>query len=78
LTPRLRRDAREQATSHHVGSTPATVMTPLPIAHPGHWFDGALYLAPVVILVVVLFFQGRGGEGAESDQVEAAGSSRPA
>jgi hypothetical protein len=24
------------------------------IAHAGHWFVGALYLAPVVILVVVL------------------------
>ena len=31
----------------------------LPIAHAGHWFEGALYLAPVVILVVVLFLQGR-------------------
>ena len=43
------------------------------IAHAGHWFEGALYLAPVLILVVVLFVQGRkddeediagdGGEG---------------
>jgi hypothetical protein len=31
----------------------------LPIAHAGHWFEGALYLAPVVILVIVLFIQGR-------------------
>jgi hypothetical protein len=46
-------------------------MIPLPIAHAGHWFEGALYLAPVVILVIVLFVQGRkdddedleGGEG---------------
>ncbi len=29
------------------------------IAHAGHWFEGALYLAPVLILVVVLFVQGR-------------------
>jgi hypothetical protein len=34
-------------------------MIMLPIAHAGHWFEGALYLAPVVILVVVLFVQGR-------------------
>jgi len=34
-------------------------MTMIPIAHAGHWFEGALYLAPVVILVVVLFIQGR-------------------
>jgi hypothetical protein len=34
-------------------------MIMLPIAHAGHWFEGALYLAPVVILVVVLFLQGR-------------------
>jgi len=34
-------------------------MIMLPIAHAGHWFEGALYLAPVVILVIVLFIQGR-------------------
>jgi hypothetical protein len=34
-------------------------MIEIPIAHAGHWFEGALYLAPVVILVVVLFIQGR-------------------
>jgi hypothetical protein len=34
-------------------------MLTLPIAHAGHWFEGALYLAPVVILVIVLFVQGR-------------------
>jgi hypothetical protein len=31
----------------------------IPIAHAGHWFEGALYLAPVLILVIVLFIQGR-------------------
>jgi hypothetical protein len=40
-------------------------MTPLPIAHAGHWFEGALYLAPVVILVVVLFLQGRKDDAAD-------------
>jgi hypothetical protein len=35
------------------------MITMIPIAHAGHWFEGALYLAPVLILVVVLFFQGR-------------------
>ena len=34
-------------------------MITIPIAHAGHWFEGALYLAPVVILVIVLFVQGR-------------------
>jgi hypothetical protein len=33
------------------------------IAHAGHWFEGALYLAPVLILVVVLFVQGRKDDG---------------
>ena len=47
-------------------------MIEIPIAHAGHWFEGALYLAPVVILVVVLFVQGRkdqdedlGGDGSD-------------
>jgi hypothetical protein len=35
------------------------MITTLPIAHAGHWFEGALYLAPVVILVIVLYVQGR-------------------
>jgi len=34
-------------------------MIEIPIAHAGHWFEGALYLAPDVILVVLLFIQGR-------------------
>ena len=38
-----------------------------PIAHAGHWLEGALYLAPVVILVLVLFVQGR-----RNDEHEAA------
>ena len=46
----------------------------LPIAHAGHWFEGALYLAPVVILVIVLFFPGR-----KDDEEEAVpeGAERP-
>ena len=35
----------------------------MPIAHAGHWFEGALYLAPVVILAIVLFVQGRKDDG---------------
>jgi hypothetical protein len=42
-------------------------MIPIPIAHAGHWFEGALYLAPVLILVVVLFVQGRKDDGEETD-----------
>ena len=38
----------------------------IPIAHAGHWFEGALYLAPVVILVIVLFVQGRKGDEEET------------
>jgi hypothetical protein len=40
-------------------------MIMLPIAHAGHWFEGALYLAPVVILVIVLFVQGRKDDNEE-------------
>jgi hypothetical protein len=42
-------------------------MIEIPIAHAGHWFEGALYLAPVVILVVVLFIQGRKDEDEDLD-----------
>jgi hypothetical protein len=37
-------------------------MSPLPIAHAGHWFEGALYLAPVIVLALVLLWQGRGAD----------------
>jgi len=40
------------------------------IAHAGHWFEGALYLAPVLILVVVLFVQGRKDDGDDLDLTE--------
>ena len=49
-------------------------MIMLPIAHAGHWFEGALYLAPVVILVIVLFIQGRKDD---EEQVVAEGAERP-
>ena len=41
-----------------------------PLAHAGHWFEGALYLAPVVILAVVLFFQGRKDDGEDAIDVD--------
>ena len=44
-----------------------------PIAHAGHWFEGALYLAPVVILAVVLFFQGRKDDGGDAIDGERTG-----
>jgi hypothetical protein len=50
-------------------------MTMLPIAHAGHWFEGALYLAPVLILVIVLFVQGR---KSDEDEVVAEGDGKPA
>jgi hypothetical protein len=43
------------------------MITTLPIAHAGHWFEGALYLAPVVILVIVLFVQGRKDDDEDLD-----------
>jgi hypothetical protein len=59
------------------------MITTLPIAHAGHWFEGALYLAPVVILVIVLFVQGRkdddddlGVEDAEEQRSMAAHDAR--
>jgi hypothetical protein len=45
-------------------------MITIPIAHAGHWFEGALYLAPVLILVVVLFFQGRRDDADEPEAGE--------
>jgi hypothetical protein len=41
-----------------------------PFAHLGHWYHSLLYLAPVLIVVVVLWVQERrerrrGGEGDE-------------
>jgi hypothetical protein len=37
----------------------------LPIAHAGHWFQGALYLAPVLILILILLWQGRADDDVE-------------
>jgi cytochrome c-type biogenesis protein CcmH/NrfF len=34
-------------------------MTQLPLAHLGHWYHSLLYLAPVLIVVVVLWVQER-------------------
>jgi hypothetical protein len=46
-------------------------MTQLPFAHLGHWYHSFLYLAPVVVVVFVLWFQERRerrrGEAGEDD-----------
>jgi cyanate permease len=45
-------------------------MIDLPLAHVGHWYHALLYLAPVVIVVVVLWVQERrerGRDVAEGD-----------
>jgi cytochrome c-type biogenesis protein CcmH/NrfF len=34
-------------------------VTTLPLAHAGHWYHAVLYLAPVLIVVVVLWIQER-------------------
>jgi len=34
-------------------------MTVPPLAHLGHWYHSLLYLAPVVIVVIFLWFQER-------------------
>lgn len=54
-------------------------MVPLPLAHAGHWAVGLLYLVPIVVLVVVLFVQGRRekvdaeAEDPPADRVQAGG-----
>jgi cyanate permease len=45
-------------------------MTTLPLAHVAHWYHALLYLAPVLIVVVVLWVQERrerGRDVAEGD-----------
>jgi hypothetical protein len=42
-------------------------MTTLPLAHVGHWYHSLLYLAPVLVVVVVLWFQERRERGREPD-----------
>jgi hypothetical protein len=50
----------------------------LPIAHAGHWLQGVLYLAPVLVLILVLLWQGRGGDDVETvDAPGDAGSTGP-
>jgi hypothetical protein len=49
----------------------------LPLAHVGHWLEGALYLAPGRILIVVLLVQGRWGGDEAADGQDAAASPAP-
>jgi len=44
-----------------------------PLAHAGHWFVGALYLLPVVILVSVLMVQNRRDKRAEEEEARERG-----
>jgi cytochrome c-type biogenesis protein CcmH/NrfF len=44
----------------------------LPIAHFGHWYHAFLYLAPVVIVVVVLWVLERRERGREPSEDELA------
>jgi hypothetical protein len=40
-------------------------MVILPIAHVGHWFEGLLYLVPIVIVVATLYVMGRREDASE-------------
>jgi len=40
-------------------------MIELPIAHASHWFEGLLYLLPIVVVVLALAFQSRREERSE-------------
>ncbi|HEX7300260.1 MAG TPA: hypothetical protein VF257_14785 [Solirubrobacteraceae bacterium] len=42
-------------------------MTQLPLAHLGHWYQSLFYLVPVVLVVVVLWFQERRERGRDGD-----------
>lgn len=39
----------------------------LPLAHAGHWYHALLYLSPVLIVVVLLWVQGRRDRRAASE-----------
>jgi hypothetical protein len=43
-------------------------MTLLPLAHFGHWYHAFLYLAPVVIVVGVLWILERRERGRDGDE----------
>ena len=45
-------------------------MIQLPIAHFGHWYHALLYLAPVVIVVGVLWMLERRERGHDEDEDE--------
>lgn len=39
-----------------------------PLAHVGHWYTTVLYIAPVVIVAVALWWSGRHGGPFEPDE----------
>lgn len=40
----------------------------IPLAHAGHWYTTVLYIAPVVIVAVALWWSGRRGGPSEPDE----------
>jgi len=38
----------------------------LPLAHAGHWYHAIFYLAPVLLVVVALWFTGRRDSGSDA------------
>jgi hypothetical protein len=45
-------------------------MIEIPLAHVGHWYHAFLYLAPVLIVVVVLWVQERRERGRDAAEEE--------
>jgi hypothetical protein len=40
----------------------------VPLAHAGHWINGALYLSPVLIIGALLFVQSRRDKDLDDDE----------
>lgn len=39
-----------------------------PLAHAGHWYHTLLYVAPVIVIAVGLWWTGRTGAGEDGDR----------
>lgn len=41
-----------------------------PLAHAGHWYHTLLYVAPVLLIAVGLWWTGRAGAGEDADRAQ--------